>query len=259
MFMHGSWAHLLGNMLFLWIFGNNVEDALGRIRYLVFYLLGGFAATATQTFVTLMFASDFEATIPNIGASGAVSAVLGGYIVLLPHAKVLTLIVFILREVPGRALPRHLVRIPAARRQHVARLPASGRRRRVLRPHRRLRLRHGHCQALPETPTTRPGVLTMTFEEHVLAALDSLPPELARGLENVAVVIEPQNREEPDLYGLFDQPEYMPAKISIYQRPLEQDFPDPAELEEQIRITVLHELAHYFGFEEDRISDLGYE
>ena len=99
----------------------------------------------------------------------------------------------------------------------------------------------------------------MTFEEHVLAALDSLPPELARRLENVAVVIEPQNREEPDLYGLFDQPEYMPAKISIYQRPLEQDYPDPAELEEQIRITVLHELAHYFGFEEDRISDLGYE
>ncbi len=100
-FMHGSWAHLLGNMLFLWIFGNNVEDALGTIRYLFFYLLGGYAATATQTFVTLMFASDFEATIPNIGASGAVSAVLGGYIVLLPHAKVLTIIVFILREVPA--------------------------------------------------------------------------------------------------------------------------------------------------------------
>ena len=100
-FMHGSWAHLLGNMLFLWIFGNNVEDALGTIRYLFFYLLGGYAATATQTFVTLMFASDFEATIPSIGASGAVSAVLGGYIVLLPHAKVLTIIVFILREVPA--------------------------------------------------------------------------------------------------------------------------------------------------------------
>ena len=116
-----------------------------------------------------------------------------------------------------------------------------------------------HCQALPETPAALPGLLTMTFEEHVRAALDSLPPELARALENVAVVIEPQNREEPDLYGLFDQPEYMPAKISIYREPLEEDFPDPAELEEQIRITVLHELAHYFGFEEDRIADLGYE
>ena len=99
----------------------------------------------------------------------------------------------------------------------------------------------------------------MTFEEHVRTALDSLPPALAGALENVAIVIETQNRQEPDLYGLFDQPEYMPAKISIYQRPLEEDFPDPIELEEQIRITVLHELAHYFGFEEDRISDLGYE
>ena len=99
----------------------------------------------------------------------------------------------------------------------------------------------------------------MTFEEHVTAALDSLPPKLAKALENVAVVIEPQNREEPDLYGLFDAPEYLPAKISIYQRPLEEDFPDAAELEAQIRITVLHELAHYFGFEEDRIAELGYE
>jgi predicted Zn-dependent protease with MMP-like domain len=99
----------------------------------------------------------------------------------------------------------------------------------------------------------------MTFEEHVRTALDSLPAPLARALDNVAIVIEPWNREEPDLYGLFDQPEYMPAKISVYQRPLEEDFPDPVELEEQIRITVLHELAHYFGFEEDRISELGYE
>jgi membrane associated rhomboid family serine protease len=101
MFMHGSWAHLLGNMLFLWIFGNNVEDALGPVRYVAFYFLGGFAATATQTFVTLMFANDFEATIPSIGASGAISAVLGGYIVLLPNAKVLTVIFFILRELPA--------------------------------------------------------------------------------------------------------------------------------------------------------------
>jgi membrane associated rhomboid family serine protease len=101
MFMHGSWAHLLGNMLFLWIFGNNVEDALGPVRYVAFYFLGGFAATATQTFVTLMFAGDVEATIPSIGASGAISAVLGGYIVLLPNAKVLTVIFFILRELPA--------------------------------------------------------------------------------------------------------------------------------------------------------------
>ena len=99
----------------------------------------------------------------------------------------------------------------------------------------------------------------MTFEQHVQAALDSVPPHLAGALENVAVVIEEENAEEPDLYGLFDQPEYMPAKISIYRKPLEEDFPDAAELEEQIRVTVLHELAHYFGFEEDRIAELGYD
>jgi membrane associated rhomboid family serine protease len=101
MFMHGSWAHLLGNLLFLWIFGNNVEDALGKIRYLVFYFLGGFAATAAQTFVTLAYASDLEGTIPNVGASGAISAVLGAYLVLLPRAKVLTVIFFVLREIPA--------------------------------------------------------------------------------------------------------------------------------------------------------------
>ena len=77
----------------------------------------------------------------------------------------------------------------------------------------------------------------MTFEEHVTAALDSLPPHLAAALDNVAVVIEEANGEEPDLYGLFDWPEYLPAKISIYRRPLVEDFEDPAELEEQIRVT----------------------
>ena len=101
--------------------------------------------------------------------------------------------------------------------------------------------------------------MAMSFDEHVRAALDSLPPQLAAALENVAIVIERENAEEPDLYGLFDAPEFMPAKISIYRRPLEEDFPGAAELEEQIRVTVLHELAHYFGFEEDRIADLGYD
>jgi len=99
----------------------------------------------------------------------------------------------------------------------------------------------------------------MTFEEHVRAALDSLPPHLAAALDNVAVVVEEANEDEPDLYGLFDWPEYMPAKISIYRRPLVEDFEVPAELEEQIRVTVLHELAHYFGMDEDRLSDLGYD
>ncbi|HWL33248.1 MAG TPA: rhomboid family intramembrane serine protease [Gaiellaceae bacterium] len=101
MFLHGSWAHLLGNMLFLWIFGNNVEDALGKVRFLALYLAGGFAATALQTFITLSYASELDGTIPNVGASGAVSAVLGAYLVLLPRAKVLTLIFIVLREIPA--------------------------------------------------------------------------------------------------------------------------------------------------------------
>jgi predicted Zn-dependent protease with MMP-like domain len=98
-----------------------------------------------------------------------------------------------------------------------------------------------------------------SFEEHVRAALDSLPPHLAKALDNVAVVVEEQNAQEPDLYGLFDWPEFMPAKISIYRKPLVEDFPDPEELEAEIRVTVLHELAHYFGMDEDRIADLGYD
>ena len=101
MFLHGGWAHLIGNMLFLWVFGNNLEDALGRVRFLLFYVAGGLAATAVQSFVTLAYASELEGTIPNVGASGAISAVLGGYLVLLPRAKVLTLIVVFLREIPA--------------------------------------------------------------------------------------------------------------------------------------------------------------
>jgi predicted Zn-dependent protease with MMP-like domain len=97
------------------------------------------------------------------------------------------------------------------------------------------------------------------FEEHVRSALDMLPPELARGLENVAVVVEEQNPEEPELYGLFDEPPYLPARIAIYRRPLVEDFGhDPKRLEEEIRITVLHELAHYLGIDEDRLDELGY-
>jgi membrane associated rhomboid family serine protease len=92
MFMHGGWAHIIFNMLFLWIFGNNVEDALGRVRFLFWYIAGGLAATLAQTFVTLHFGSAADASVPNIGASGAIAAVLGAYIVLLPNARVLTAI-----------------------------------------------------------------------------------------------------------------------------------------------------------------------
>jgi predicted Zn-dependent protease with MMP-like domain len=97
-----------------------------------------------------------------------------------------------------------------------------------------------------------------SFDEHVRRALDSLPEELARGLDNVAVIVEEENPEDPDLFGLFEEAPYMPAKITIYRLPLEESFPDPGELEREIQITVLHELAHYFGIDEDRLEELGY-
>src|SRR3954467_1267165 len=104
MFMHASWEHILGNMLFLWIFGNNVEEALGRGRFLVWYLAAGIAAMAAQSAITLWAGSVRDASVPNIGASGAIAGVLGAYFLLLPRARVLTLIFFgiiLIREIPA--------------------------------------------------------------------------------------------------------------------------------------------------------------
>jgi membrane associated rhomboid family serine protease len=92
MFMHGSWGHILGNMLFLAIFGKNVEDAFGSLRYLGFYLAGGFVAMMTQTAVTLLFGTHAAAQVPNLGASGAIAAVMGAYFVLYPTSRILTLV-----------------------------------------------------------------------------------------------------------------------------------------------------------------------
>jgi len=92
MFMHGSIVHLGGNMLFLWIFGNNVEDSMGPIRYVLFYFMAGFAALMLQTVI----ANGSDAAVPLIGASGAIAGVLGGYILLYPRARVLTVIFIIL-------------------------------------------------------------------------------------------------------------------------------------------------------------------
>jgi membrane associated rhomboid family serine protease len=89
MFMHGGLLHIGGNMLFLWIFGNNVEDSMGRVRFVVFYLLGGLAALAGQIAVSP------NAEVPTLGASGAIAAVLAGYLVLYPRARVLTLVFII--------------------------------------------------------------------------------------------------------------------------------------------------------------------
>jgi rhomboid family protein len=102
MFMHGGWDHILGNMLFLWIFGNNIEDAMGRVRFVAFYLLGGLAALASQSFVTLAFGSEKAAEIPNVGASGAIAAVLGAYLLLFPRGRVLTWVIpFFFFEIPA--------------------------------------------------------------------------------------------------------------------------------------------------------------
>jgi len=93
MFLHGSWDHILGNMLFLAVFGKNVEDAFGPVRYLAFYFAGGFVATLTQTLMTLAFGTAAEAHVPTLGASGAIAAVLGAFFVLYPNAKVFGLVV----------------------------------------------------------------------------------------------------------------------------------------------------------------------
>jgi len=98
----------------------------------------------------------------------------------------------------------------------------------------------------------------MTFEEHVRRALDSLPHELRAGLENVAVVVEDADPEDPDLFGLWEAHPYLPDKITIFRKPLVEAFPAAADLEREIRVTVLHELAHYFGIDEERLDELGY-
>jgi predicted Zn-dependent protease with MMP-like domain len=108
----------------------------------------------------------------------------------------------------------------------------------------------------------------MSFDDHVRAALDGLPPEIAAALDNVAVVVEAEHPDDLDLYGLFDGvplteggpgPGQLPNRVTIYRRPLEEDFDDPAELEHEIRVTVLHELGHYFGLDEGRLNELGYQ
>ena len=97
-FMHGGWAHLLGNMWFLWIFGDNIEQDMGRTRYLVFYLLCGLLASLAHVFVSLGTPS---AQIPSLGASGAISGVMGGYLLLHPKRRVTVLLLRMVTHVPG--------------------------------------------------------------------------------------------------------------------------------------------------------------
>lgn len=109
----------------------------------------------------------------------------------------------------------------------------------------------------------------MTFEQHVENAVASLPAELREAMSNVDIVVEDENPEDPDLYGLYDgvalthrdsgYAGMLPDKISIYRLPLEEDFGhDPALLEEEIRVTVLHEIGHHFGISDERLDELGW-
>ncbi len=88
MFLHGGWMHLIGNMMYLWIFGNNIEDVMGHVKFIVFYLLCGILAALSHAMI------DSESAVPMVGASGAISGVLGAYLLLYPHARVLVLIPF---------------------------------------------------------------------------------------------------------------------------------------------------------------------
>ncbi|HKZ81170.1 MAG TPA: rhomboid family intramembrane serine protease [Pyrinomonadaceae bacterium] len=102
MFMHGGIAHIFGNMLFLWIFGDNVEDRLGHVRYASFYLVCGLFASLAHVMTTAMFSSDPDSLlIPSLGASGAISGVLGGYILLYPHRRVMVILFRIITDVPA--------------------------------------------------------------------------------------------------------------------------------------------------------------
>jgi predicted Zn-dependent protease with MMP-like domain len=108
----------------------------------------------------------------------------------------------------------------------------------------------------------------LTFEDHVRTALESLPAELREAMSNVEIVVEDKNPEDPDLFGLYlgiplperhDYAGVLPDKIAIYRLPLEDEFGhDPELLVEEIRITVIHELAHHFGLDEDRLAELGW-
>jgi membrane associated rhomboid family serine protease len=99
MFMHGSITHILGNMLFLWIFGDNLENVMGRFRYLLFYLICGLIASLSHVFATVMLGGN--PYIPSLGASGAISGVLGGYILLFPHNQVRVLLFRVITSVPA--------------------------------------------------------------------------------------------------------------------------------------------------------------
>ena len=183
---------------------------------------------------------------------------LGAYFVLLPRARVLTLIFFgfiLIREIPAIWFLGIWIALQIWTGGLSLADPAGGGGDGVLRPHRRLRVRGGddppRDEAAPAGPDVAlPGLLT--FEDRVQRALASLPAELREAIRNVEISVEDEHPDEPDLFGLYEGvplPERgdwageLPDRIRIFRLPLVESFPDPAELEEEIRITVLHEVA----------------
>ena len=155
MFMHGGFAHLFGNMLYLWIFGDNLEDAMGHARYLVFYLLTGVIAGLSHVLVTALLGSN--PLIPSLGASGAISGVLGGYIVLFPQRRVRMIMFYQIVQV--RAIFAIGIWFVFQLISGAGMLGGNMGRRGVRRAHRRLPCRRAPGQALrPASPRLRRGV-----------------------------------------------------------------------------------------------------
>jgi membrane associated rhomboid family serine protease len=146
MFMHASWSHIIGNMIFLWAFGPEIEDAMGRARYLVFYLAGGLVAMLAQ------IAANPHSTVPNLGASGAIAAVMGAFIVTYPRDRIRSLLFFFI-FFRVTFIPSALVPHPA--RQRRLRGYGAIRRRRLPRPRWRLPLRCCHRASVPRHAQVR--------------------------------------------------------------------------------------------------------
>jgi membrane associated rhomboid family serine protease len=145
MFMHGGIAHLLGNLLYLWIFGDNIEDTLGHARYLAFYLVCGLLASLAHVLTTLVLngPGSEQMLIPSLGASGAISGVLGGYIVLHPHRRVMVFMLHIITQVPAIVAIGLWFLVPDCQQLGAFWRRFRIRRRCIRRAHRRLHLRAG--------------------------------------------------------------------------------------------------------------------
>ena len=241
---------------------------MGKVRFLVFYLLSGIAATALQTVVTLAAGSDMAAAVPNLGASGAVSGVLGAYLVLLPNARGADARLLLPPRGAGLPLPRLLVPVPALGGRVLAHAAGGRRRRRVLRAHGRLRLRGGYRSHVQQAPAVATGLLMeprssrSTFEPRSTrfprrshAASRTSPSwSRTRALQDPGILgsFFGYPHGAPDAFGRpAGEGRRLPAAArGGVPRPGRARAPDP--------VTVLHELAHYFGIDEDRIAELGY-